>query len=287
MIWLIGNKGMLGTELSRAMDSAGIAYTGSDREVDITDPSALRSFAADKQIDWIINCSAYTAVDKAEDEPDLAHAINATGAGNIALIANEINASMIHISTDYVFRGDGSQPYRETDPVDPAGRYGITKAEGERLVLAQCPASRILRTAWLYGEYGNNFVHTMLKLMSERDELNVVYDQVGSPTWAKDLAGAVLAMIRATAAPGIYHYTNEGVTNWHAFACAIQELGLAYGLLSRPCTVNPVTTDQYPTKTKRPAYSVLSKEKIVSATGIRIPHWRDSLEAFINSKKRN
>jgi dTDP-4-dehydrorhamnose reductase len=280
---------MLGTELSGVLTEAGLEWSGSDREVDIRDPEALRAWLSSpgggngRKPDWIVNCSAYTAVDKAEDEEELARSINATGAGNIALVASEIGARLVHISTDYVFRGEGTRPYLETDPVDPAGAYGRTKAEGETLVSNACPRSFILRTAWLYGAHGTNFVRTMIKLMRERGSISVVADQHGTPTWAFDLAQAILAVIKADAdGYGIYHYTNAGQTTWFEFAVAIQALGRELGILDRACEVKAVTSDQYPAKVKRPAWSVLSKDKIVAVFGIEPPEWKESLMKFLN-----
>jgi dTDP-4-dehydrorhamnose reductase len=282
VIWLIGNKGMLGTELSELLSSEKIGFVGTDRDVSILDPAALAAFAAGKRIDWIVNCAAYTAVDKAEDEPDLARELNALGPENIGKAARAIGARVLHISTDYVFDGEGKSPYREDDPVAPTGVYGRTKAEGEARLLAACPESVIVRTAWLYGKHGKNFVYTMLRIMRERGKASVVADQRGSPTWAGDLARAVVAVLRAPEPRyGIYHFTGEGETNWHEFAREIERLGREYGLLAEPAEVEPLTSAQYPSKVKRPAYSVLSKEKIKSAYGVEAPEWRSSLRAFM------
>ena len=284
MIWLIGDKGMLGTELAGLFAERGLPFVGSDRDVDILDPAALAAFAQGKDIRWIVNCAAYTAVDKAEDEEAFALRLNAEGPENIARICSAIGARLIHISTDYVFNGEGSSPYLESDAVAPTGAYGRTKAEGERRVLAALPGAVIVRTAWLYGRHGPNFVYTMLKLMKAKDEIGVVADQRGTPTWARDLSLAVADIATAQAFPaGIYHYTNAGETTWHAFAAAIQRLGLEHGLLEKPCRINALTTDQYPTKTRRPAYSVLSKEKALAA-GIKVPAWEDSLRAFLGQE---
>ena len=195
MIWIIGCNGMLGQELTALCKEKHIDYTGTDRECDITDIEALRSYAKGKNPGWIVNCSAYTAVDKAEDEEPIALKINAAGAGNIASIAAECGAKLLHISTDYVFNGKGTHPYREEDPVGPVSAYGRTKLAGETLVEKNCPAHVIIRTAWLYGQHGNNFVHTMLRLFSEKDSLTVVSDQRGTPTWAYDLAQAITHII--------------------------------------------------------------------------------------------
>ncbi|MDP2791000.1 MAG: dTDP-4-dehydrorhamnose reductase, partial [Rectinemataceae bacterium] len=241
MIWLIGNKGMLGTELSECFVWNGMEFFGTDRECDIVDPVALHAACAGKNVRWIINCAAYTAVDKAEDEPELARRINAAGPGNIAAVAKEIGAKLIHISTDYVFDGAGTKPYEEDDPVGPTGMYGQTKVEGEVLVRTACPEHFILRTAWLYGMYGNNFVQTMLKLLESKDSIGVVADQRGSPTWARDLSEAIAAIVmRDSTEYGTYHFTDEGDISWHDFALEIQRLGLRYGILSHAIPVKPL-----------------------------------------------
>ncbi len=288
MIWLVGDKGMLGTELAAVLRSRGMAFVGSDREVDIRDLAALRRFLRERAaqgagLDWILNCSAYTAVDRAEEEEEVAREINAVGAGNLAAVAQERGAAIVHVSTDYVFRGDGARPYVESDPIDPAGAYGRTKAEGERRVAAACQRHFIVRTAWLYGRHGPNFVYTMLKLMRARDAVSVVADQLGTPTWAFDLANAMADLVSRDAARfGVYHFTNEGQTSWHGFAAEIQRLGRALGILSRDCAVNAITSDQYPSKVKRPAWSVLSKEKIAEELGIVPQEWRASLRSFLS-----
>lgn len=282
MIWLIGDRGMLGTELRQVLASRSMPYLGSDREVDIRELQALRAFAAGKGIRCIINCSAYTNVDKAEEEEELARGINALGAGNIALVARELGAVMIHVSTDYVFRGDADRPYEEADPLDPAGAYGRTKAEGERLVAAAAPRHYIVRTAWLYGRYGPNFVYTMLKHMKVKPALNVVNDQRGTPTWAYDLAHALADLASRKDGPyGTYHYTNEGQTTWHGFATEIERLGREAGILQKPCTVDAIKSDEYPSKVKRPAWSVLSKAKTRQALGLSTPDWQASLACFM------
>lgn len=287
MIWVIGNRGMLGTELSAVLRARGVPHVGSDREVSILDPVALRRFARERAaegagIRWILNCSAYTAVDRAEEEEEVARGINAIGPGNLAAVAHELGARLVHVSTDYVFRGDGSVPYRESDPVAPAGAYGRTKAEGEQRVAAACPQHFIVRTAWLYGRHGPNFVYAMLKLMRAREAVSVVADQQGTPTWAFDLASAIADIAGQDATRyGVYHFTDEGQTSWHGFAAEIQRLGRELGILTRDCAVNPITSDQYPSKVKRPAWSVLSKRKIAEELGIHAPDWRASLRAFL------
>lgn len=293
MIWIVGNKGMLGTELTQYLQNQGLSVIGTDRDVNFLEPDALSAFAQDKPITWIINCAAYTAVDKAEDEEALALRLNAEGPENLARLAETIGARLLHISTDYVFSGiphfqvDEPRPYREDDPTGPTGAYGRTKEAGERRVLAAAPNSIIVRTAWLYGEHGPNFVFTMLRLMKERESIGVVADQRGTPTWARDLSAAIHALITNPAVPaGIYHFTNDGECTWYDFALAIRDEARMLGLLDRDCTVNPLSTAQYPTKARRPAYSVLSKDKI-KALGIPVPNWRESLIQFLTALNRS
>jgi len=287
MIWLIGNKGMLGTEISLLLEESGHSFIGTDCEVDITNPAALKAFIrAQPPIDWIINCAAYTAVDKAEDEKEKSHLLNTEGPRNIARTANEIGARLIHISTDYVFNGQGNRPYTEEDVTDPIGVYGLTKRDGELAVMENNPRSYIIRTAWLYGRHGSNFVHTMLRLMNERDEVKVVNDQRGSPTWAFDLASTVLAFIKNFDAGknipfSVYHYTNEGVITWFDFAKEIFRQGREQGRIAKDCVVKPCTSADFPAKVKRPAYSVLDKTKIKAALDIIIPAWDNSLHKFL------
>ncbi|GHU59951.1 NAD(P)-dependent oxidoreductase [Spirochaetia bacterium] len=289
-VWLIGNRGMLGTELSLLLERRGVPFTGTDREVDITDPAALASFIQRQAapFSWIINCAAYTAVDKAEDDADFCRTLNTDGPANIAAAARITGARLLHISTDYVFNGTGNRPYGEDDPTDPIGVYGLTKRDGENRVLANNERSYIIRTAWLYGKHGNNFVHTMLRLMKERDTIPVVNDQRGSPTWAFDLSNTLSAIITAgdTGTPvpfGIYHYTNEGNITWFDFAEEIYRQGKALGILTKDCAVTPCTSAEFPAKVTRPAFSVLDKNKIKSALGITLSEWKTSLEEFLKS----
>lgn len=286
MVWLIGCKGMLGTEIARQLKNSNIDYIGTDIDVDITKPEVLEDFAnKNPKIDWIINCSAYTAVDKAEDDKDFANLLNNIGPKNISSVAKKINAKMIHISTDYVFDGTGNIPYTEDMDVKPIGVYGQTKADGEKSVIDSGCEYYIFRTAWLYGYDGKNFVYTMLKLMESKSEISVVSDQKGTPTFAGDLANCVIKTITAeNQIPcGIYHCTDLGEITWYDFACEIYKQGKATGKLSNECRINPCSTDEFPTKAKRPAYSVLSKEKIQQALGIALPMWNESLNVFMNS----
>lgn len=294
MIWLVGRSGMLGTDLGRVLTRSGLEWVGTDRDVDFTEPEALEDFsrglaARGKFIDWVVNCAAYTAVDRAEDEPELCRRLNVEGPSNLAKWASAHGAALIHISTDYVFPGTGSVPYREQDPVGPQGVYGVTKQQGEEAVRAHCARHLILRTAWLYGASGPNFISTMVRLMKERDTLGVVADQWGAPTWTVDLSQVVVAMVRRGECPwGTYHTSGEGRCTWHQFALAILEESRYAGVLdpAKPVVVNELTSEQYPGKAKRPAWSVLSKEKLKANFGLSFPHWKDSLKTFISQEFR-
>lgn len=273
---------MLGREVAEVFAAAGLAWIGTGRETSITEPEELARFAEGKDLPWIVNCAGYTAVDRAEDEPVSCHALNALGPENLGRLARKTGSRVLHVSTDYVFGGTADRPYLEADTVGPLGTYGRTKADGEARLSAAAPDSLILRTAWLYGRHGPNFVTTMLRLMGERERLGVVADQRGSPTWARDLARAIVAIITAAEAPGgIYHYTDGGETSRYEFSLAIERQGRAAGLLERPCLIEPLRTAQYPTKARRPAYSVLSTERITKTFGLSIPPWEESLATFI------
>lgn len=286
MIWLIGNKGMLGTEIARQLTEKKIEFTGTDIDVDITNPEALDTFASSlKDLKYIINCSAYTAVDKAESDAEFAKKLNEIGAGNIARTAKKYGATMIHISTDYVFDGSGNTPRTEDMPIAPIGVYGKTKADGEKAVIKETDSYYILRTAWLYGWAGRNFVYTMIKAMNTHESVKVVNDQKGSPTFAGDLAGVIIQLIKNGNIPfGIYHCTDNGEITWWDFTNEIKKQGIEKGwITNKTCAVNPCTTDEYPTPAKRPAYSVLSKDKIQKALGFTLPDWKESLNVFLSS----
>ena len=310
MVWLIGCKGMLGTEVAKQLEEAHIPFVGTDKEVDITNAHAHEDFEAnveresylqynnaDRHIRWIVNCSAYTNVDKAEEDVELAEKLNATGPLNIARVARKIGAKLIHISTDYVFNGRGTEPYTEDMEKDPLGVYGKTKAEGEEAVQKEMNQYYILRTAWLYGFDGKNFVYTMTKLMNDRDSIKVVSDQFGTPTFAGDLAGVIIKLIKKSdsakeifgkkSAPafGIYHFTDDGVTNWYDFAAEIYRLETKFGRIKNKCKVEACTTEEYGAKVQRPHYSVLSKAKIAKELKIKIPDWKTSLEHFVKSNR--
>ena len=286
MIWLIGCKGMLGTEIARQLSENKIDFVGTDIDVDITNPQALAEFVKVKDISYIINCSAYTAVDKAESDADFAKKLNEDGPRNIANLANQIHAKMIHISTDYVFDGTGNVPYTEDMPVSPIGVYGRTKAAGEFAIRQNLKEYYIIRTAWLYGWAGKNFVYTMIKAMNSHDSVKVVNDQKGTPTFAGDLANVVIQIINKDNVPyGTYHCTDLGEITWWDFTNEIKRQGIELGLITnKECSVNPCSTDEYPTPAKRPAYSVLCKDKIQKILGITLPFWKDSLIVFMKSE---
>ena len=290
-VWLIGNQGMLGAEVQTLLNENKAHYLSSDQEVDIGDKTALQAYVREhhrNKLEWIINCSGYTAVDQAEDEPEQAFRINAEGVRNIAETAKTLDAAVIHISTDYVFAGDKRSAYREEDPTTPIGAYAKSKLQGEQYVQDTLTKYHILRTAWLYGSRGNNFVRTMLRLFQERDTVQVVSDQWGSPTYARDLAGMILHIIKTDKREyRIYHYTNEGKTNWHGFAEEIYRQARRIGLLTREVRIMPITTEQYPTRAKRPKYSYLSKEKIQKAFGISIRSWQEALQECIAELGKN
>lgn len=281
MIWIIGNRGMLGREIQKLLEKKGKAFTASDTEVSILDKTALMRYSVSMGINHIINCAAYTNVDKSEDEPEKAMALNRDGPENLARLASELGARLIHISTDYVFDGNAKEPYSEDAEPGPLGVYGRTKAEGEARVLEQSEDAIIVRTAWLYGEHGPNFVKTMQRLLAEREEISVVSDQEGSPTWARDLANTIIEICsRPEFEPGIYHFTNAGITNWYEFAREIQTLSREAGILKTDCKIKPISTSEYPTKARRPAWSALSTQKL-SKRGIAVPPWQESLKKYI------
>ena len=272
---------MLGTEVEELLLKNNLPYIASDKEVDIADRTQLKKFASDKSLSWIINCAAYTAVDQAEDEPYIAFRINAEGPLNIAEIARSKGAKLIHISTDYVFDGTKEGAYAETDPANPIGVYGRSKYQGELNIQEKMQEFFILRTAWLYGKNGKNFVHTMLRLFAERNEVRVVGDQYGSPTYAPDLAEALLKIIGLNSETyGIYHFANEGKISWHDFAYEIYRTAKEKGKVTRDVLIREIATEEYPTKAQRPRNSYLSKEKIKRTFNVAIRPWQDGLRDF-------
>lgn len=282
-ILVTGAYGQLGNEvrvLSANYPEYNFMFTDVD-SLDITDKDELIDFVTGNDIRYIINCAAYTAVDKAEDDAELCEKINAAAVKNLGLAAAEAGAGIIHVSTDYVFDGTSCRPYSEDMPTKPCSVYGKTKLKGEKNLLKACPNAIIIRTAWLYSPFGNNFVKTMIKLGSERESLNVIFDQVGTPTYAEDLADAILKAMDQTIDTnhdkgGVYHFSNEGVCSWYDFTIKIHEIA---GI--KTCKVNPIETKDYPTKAARPHYSVLNKSKIKQTFNITIPHWEASLKNCI------
>ena len=282
-ILVTGAYGQLGNEvriLSANYPEYNFMFTDVD-SLDICDKDELIDFVTGNDIRYIINCAAYTAVDKAEDDAELCEKINATAVKNLGIAAAEAGAGIIHVSTDYVFDGTSCRPYTEDMPTKPCSVYGKTKLKGEKNLLKVCPNAIIIRTAWLYSPFGNNFVKTMIKLGSERESLNVIFDQVGTPTYAEDLADAILKAMDQTIDTdhdkgGVYHFSNEGVCSWYDFTIKIHEIA---GITT--CKVNPIETKDYPTKAARPHYSVLNKSKIKQTFNITIPHWETSLKNCI------
>lgn len=274
-ILITGGNGQLGNCLRELAPASPHKFTFTDvAELDITSSEAVAAMFSEEKPDWVVNCAAYTAVDKAESEPDFARLLNATAVGILAREAAKIGAGIVHVSTDYVFKGDDPNPRVESDPTEPQSVYGVTKLEGEQLA-ASNPKHIIIRTSWLYSVYGNNFVKTMRRLGAERSELGVVADQWGSPTSAHDLAGAILVAIEQDKT-GVFHYSNEGITNWALFAEKIMEMS------ELNCKVNHITTAQYPTPAKRPEYSIMNKGKFMKTFGVSIPEWEMSLQQVID-----
>lgn len=289
-VLVTGGSGQLGSELKELVCNLKLeiqnytfVFTDS-KSLDIVDHQAIKDFIIDNSIDVIINCAAYTAVDKAESDIEMANKINHLAVANMAIIAKEFNISLIHISTDYVFDGKNYKPYLETDNINPQSVYGVTKLVGEKAIQEINPKnSIIIRTSWVYSYYGNNFVKTMLNLGQDRDSLGVIFDQVGSPTYAKDLAKTILEILLKINNQNvqIYNYSNEGVLSWYDFAKEIMDIA------NISCQVDPIETKAYPTPAKRPHYSLLNKGKIKEDFDIVIPHWKDSLKDCIKRLKED
>lgn len=278
-ILITGANGQLGNEMQvLSKDNAHHTYFFTDvQELDICDEQAVHRFVSGNRIGVIVNCAAYTAVDKAEDNPELCDKLNHLAPGYLAAAAEACGAALIQVSTDYVFDGTAHIPYTEDVAPCPNSVYGSTKLAGEEAVMKNCSRAMIIRTAWLYSIYGNNFVKTMLRLGRERETLGVVFDQIGSPTYAKDLAVAIFAAINQGIVPGVYHFSDEGVCSWYDFTLAIHRLA---GITT--CKVSPLHTDEFPAKAPRPHYSVLDKTKIKKTFGIEIPHWETSLRECVS-----
>lgn len=283
-ILVIGAGGQLGQCLKTVASRRGITEIvfPSEADANILNQAGLQALLSKAQPAFVINCAAYTAVDKAEDEIELAKAVNETGAANLAIACADAGATLIHVSTDFVFEGNEVKLLLESDIANPINVYGQTKLDGEKAVVSLLKSYFILRTSWLYSEYANNFVKTMLKLGADRDELNIIADQVGTPTYAIDLANAIFDVIESGSdAYGIYHYSNEGVTSWFDFAKAI------FDISDTTVKVNPIPGSAYPTKATRPAFSVMDKSKIKNTFNLTIPYWRNSLVECIQKLKEN
>ena len=274
-ILITGSHGQLGNEMQQAaarFPAFRFIYTDVE-DLDICDKAALDAFVKANGVNIIVNCAAYTTVDKAEDDVELCYKINAEAVRNIGEVAHQNGLKVVHVSTDYVFDGTNYLPYSEDQAVSPNTVYGKSKLAGEQALMETCEQTVILRTAWLYSSFGNNFVKTMIKLGTERDSLNVIFDQIGTPTYAADLADTILKILsHETFTPGMYHFSDEGVCSWYDFTKTIHRIA---GIT---CDVRPIETKDYPARTPRPHYSVLNKAKIKATYGITIPHWEESLE---------
>lgn len=279
-ILITGANGQLGNEMRVvSAEQEQMTYHFTDvAELDICDIEAIERYVVDHAIDCIVNCAAYTNVNKAEEDTELCDKLNHLAPANLARVAAKHQIGLIHVSTDYVFNGEHYVPYKEDEPTCPNSVYGVTKLAGEQAILSIHPEAVVIRTAWLYSTFGNNFVKTMLRLGSEREELGVVFDQIGTPTYARDLARTIQHIMVKGIVPGIYHYSNEGVCSWYDFTKMIFALG---GITT--CQLKPLHTDEYPTPAARPHYSVLDKTKIKQTYGIDVPYWVDSLRECISS----
>jgi dTDP-4-dehydrorhamnose reductase len=287
-ILLTGITGQLGSELQQTLAPLGEVMGVDRQDLDLTQPDKIRQVIGEFKPDVIVNAAAYTAVDKAETETERANAINGTAPTIMAEAAQQLGAALIHVSTDYIFDGKKNTPYTEDDTPDPINAYGQSKLLGEEGVLKNCDRAIILRTAWVYGAQGKgNFVKTMLRLGAEREELRVVVDQVGTPTWTGDLASAIAQFVQSPINSGIYHFTNSGAISWYDFAVAIFEEAQQIGFPLQVKQVVPITTAEYPTPAPRPAYSVLSTQKISAILRHHPPHWRTALRQMLKQLAEN
>lgn len=279
--YLVGARGMLATDLALMLGDCGELIRRDLPKLDITNIECLRKDIKTAAPNIVINCAAYTAVDKAEAEEPLCYAVNALGAGNLATVCKEMDIRLVHISTDFVFDGETYRPHIEEDSTAPISVYGKTKLAGENLIKQKMDDYLIIRTSWLYGRHGNNFVKTISRLAAERESLGIVYDQIGTPTYTKDLAQAIINLISIKAESGIYHFSNEGLCSWYDFAheiiAALQSRGETLELKK----LNPILSKEYPTAAARPAYSVMDKSKYKKVTSKTIPHWRDGLIRYL------
>lgn len=284
-VLVIGKSGQLACELSRTRSAdLSVNFLGRD-ELDIAKPLEVLAILGRHKPDIVINAAAYTAVDKAESEKDMAFAVNHLGCKAIADYCLNSACRLIHVSTDFVFDGTKSSPYEVFDPLAPLGVYGLSKLAGERAIVEKLESSVIVRTSWVYSVHGNNFVKTMLRLMSEKEHLGVVADQIGSPTWAKGLANWIWNIVKQPEVKGIYHWSDAGVASWYDFAVAIQEIAFELSLLKRVIPILPIKTSDYPTPAKRPSYSVLDKSAAEQASKLNTVHWRSQLREMLSDFK--
>ncbi len=288
-VLITGKGGQLASELKQTVPDNIELLSFDEKQLDITNQAQVNEMILTHLPDLVINAAAYTAVDKAESDQDLAYAVNQKGSEYLAIICKEIQAKLIHVSTDFIFDGEKTTPYKVTDAANPINVYGDSKLQGEIKINEILGGdATIIRTAWVYSSHGNNFVKTMLRLMAEKEELGIVYDQVGSPTWAKGLAAIIWQLIEKpeeyakTESAKIFHYTDAGIASWYDFAVAIQELAIEKGMLNKSIPIYPIPASYYPTPAKRPSFSVLDKSEIEIATGIKTRHWRGQLSLMLD-----
>jgi dTDP-4-dehydrorhamnose reductase len=285
---ITGANGQLGWELQQIESDEVTIHAFNSSQLNITNLEKTESIIGNIQPDYIINAAAYTAVDKAESDSDDAFAVNTRGVENLANICKKVNAKLIHVSTDFVFDGSKNTPYKVTDTPTPLGVYGVSKLQGENIIRELLPSSScIIRTAWVYSTHGNNFVKTMLKLMQDKNELSVVCDQVGTPTWANGLANTIWQLVLSpkTDLPALLHWTDNGVASWYDFAVSIQELALEKGLITKNIAISAIPSSAYPTAAKRPSFSVLDKTEVEQVLGEKTIHWRKQLSKMLDNLK--
>jgi dTDP-4-dehydrorhamnose reductase len=285
-ILVTGKGGQLAQELGNSVPQNHQLIILSVNELDITNSDLVNQIIIAHQPDLVINAAAYTAVDKAETEKEQAFAVNYTGAKNLAKACKQHNIRLLHVSTDFVFDGTKSTPYQTDDSPNPINVYGASKLAGDKAVMEILPSAVIVRTAWVYSSHGNNFVKSMLRLMADKPSLGIVYDQVGTPTWAAGLAKWLWAIVEKSEVSGVYHWTDAGVASWYDFAMAIQELGIEKGLLRQSIPISAIPASQYPTPAERPNFSVIDKRSAESAAGIKTIHWRKQLSKMMDELKR-
>jgi len=286
MIWVTGSRGMLGKDITGVLNKRGIPFVESDIEIDLTSKISVLSFVKDRNIDWIINCAAYTAVDAAEDERKKAFSVNSDVLMNLVDAAIVNDSRIIHFSTDYVYDGNKKSGYSEDDPTGPAGAYGASKLAGEIILRENYERYFIFRISWLYGFYGKNFVSTMLNLFNQKDEINVVNDQYGSPTNTFELASFIAHIIKTDPKNyGVYNFSGEGITTWYEFAREIYTRARMYGILNKDVAIHPISSSQYPTKARRPEYSYMLKEKLFNTFSYKPANWKETLDMYIKELK--